>query len=181
MMTPKETLLLVIDIQGKLATTVVQPDRLVKNVSKLIRACKLLDIPVICTEQYPKGLGPTVDELKALIGEETPFEKLSFSCCGNDDFMKRLRTLGRNDILVVGIETHVCVYQTSVELLEFGYNVHLVTDAVSSRTEENRALGIHCIERAGAAPTSTEMAIFELQRVAGGENFKAISKIIKED
>ncbi|MBN1929912.1 MAG: hydrolase [Chlorobiaceae bacterium] len=181
MITPKETLLLVIDIQGKLATSVFQPDRVVKNVSKLIRACNLLDVPVICTEQYPKGLGRTVDELKELIPEETPFEKLSFSCCGNDDFMKRLRALGRNDILVVGMETHVCVYQTSVELLEFGYNVHLVTDAVSSRTEENRALGIRCIERAGAALTSTEMAIFELLRVAGGENFKAISKIVKED
>ena len=181
MITPKETLLLVIDIQGKLATSVVQPDRLVKNVSKLLRACNLLEVPVIYTEQYPKGLGPTVGELKELIGQETPFEKLSFSCCGNDDFMKRLRSLGRNDILVVGIETHVCVYQTCRELLEFGYNVHLVTDAVSSRSEENRELGIQCIERAGATPTSTEMAIFELQRIAEGETFKAISKIIKED
>lgn len=181
MMTPKETVLLVIDIQGKLATSVFQTDRVIKNTSKLIRACKLLDVPVIYTEQYPKGLGRTVDELKELIGEETPFEKLSFSCCGSDDFMKRLRTLGRNDILVAGMETHVCVYQTCVELIEFGYNVHLVTDAVSSRSEENRALGIRCIERAGAAPTSTEMAIFELLRVAEGETFKAISKIIKED
>ena len=181
MMTPKETLLLVIDIQGKLATSVAQPDRLVRNVSKLIRACKLLGVPVICTEQYPKGLGHTVDELKELIGDEAPYEKLSFSCCGNEDFMKRLRALGRNDILVVGMETHVCVYQTCVELLEFGYNVHLVTDAVSSRSEENRAVGIRCIERAGASPTSTEMAIFELLRVAEGDTFKAISKIIKED
>jgi len=181
MMTPKDTLLLVIDIQGKLATSVYQSDSVVKNVSKLIRACKLLGVPVICTEQYPKGLGGTVDELKELIGDEPPYEKLSFSCCGNNDFMKRLRSLGRNDILVVGMETHVCVYQTCVELLEFGYNVHLVTDAVSSRSEQNRALGIHCIERAGAAPTSTEMAIFELLRVAEGDTFKAISKIIKED
>jgi nicotinamidase-related amidase len=181
MMTPKETVLLVIDIQGKLATSVFQTDRVIKNTSKLIRACKLFDVPVIYTEQYPKGLGRTVDELKELIGEETPFEKLSFSCCGNDDFMKRMRSLGRNDILVVGMETHVCVYQTCVELVEFGYNVHLVTDAVSSRNEENRTLGIHCIERAGASPTSTEMAIFELLRVAEGDTFKAISKIIKED
>jgi nicotinamidase-related amidase len=181
MMTPKDTLLLVIDIQGKLATSVYQSDSVVKNVSKLIRTCKLLGVPVICTEQYPKGLGGTVDELKELIGDEPPYEKLSFSCCGNNEFIKRLRSLGRNDILVVGMETHVCVYQTCVELLEFGYNVHLVTDAVSSRSEENRSLGIRCIERAGAALTSTEMAIFELLRIAEGDTFKAISKIVKED
>jgi nicotinamidase-related amidase len=181
MITPKETLLLVIDIQEKLAPAVFKSDRVIKNTGKLIRACKHLGVPVVHTEQYPKGLGRTVDELKELIREETPFEKLSFSCCGNDDFMKRLRTLGRNDILVAGMETHVCVYQTCVELIEFGYNVHLVTDAISSRSEENRTLGIRCIERAGAVLTSTEMAIFELLRVAEGETFKAISKIVKED
>lgn len=181
MIIPKETLLLVIDIQEKLAPAVFQSDSVIKNTGKLIRASKLLGVPVVHTEQYPKGLGRTVDELKELIGEETPFEKLSFSCCGNDDFMKHLRSLGRNDILVTGMETHVCVYQTSVDLLEFGYNVHLVTDGVSSRSEENRTLGIRCIERAGAALTSTEMAIFELLRVAEGDTFKAISKIIKED
>ncbi|TNJ39638.1 hydrolase [Chlorobaculum thiosulfatiphilum] len=181
MIIPKETLLLVIDIQEKLAPAVFQSDSVIKNTGKLIRASKLLGVPVVHTEQYPKGLGRTVDELKELIGEETPFEKLSFSCCGNDDFMKHLRSLGRNDILVTGMETHVCVYQTCVELLEFGYNVHLVTDGVSSRSEENRTLGIRCIECAGAALTSTEMAIFELLRVAEGDTFKAISKIVKED
>ncbi|NTV66251.1 MAG: hydrolase [Chlorobaculum sp.] len=181
MMISKDALLLVIDIQEKLAPAVFQSDRVIKNTGKLTRACKLLGVPVICTEQYPKGLGGTVDELKELIGEEPPYEKLSFSCCGNNEFIKRLRSLGRNDILVVGMETHVCVYQTCVELLEFGYNVHLVTDAVSSRSEENRSLGIRCIERAGAALTSTEMAIFELLRVAEGDTFKAISKIVKED
>jgi nicotinamidase-related amidase len=94
--------------------------------------------------------------------------------------MRQLRAFKRNDILVTGMETHVCVYQTSLELLDFGYSVHLVTDAVSSRSEENRQLGIRCIERAGATPTSTEMAVFELLRIAEGEQFKEISKIIKE-
>ena len=94
--------------------------------------------------------------------------------------MGQLRSFKRNDILVAGIETHVCVYQTAVDLIEFGYNVHLVTDAVSSRTEENKALGIRCIEKAGASLTSTEMAVFEILHVAEGERFKAISKIIKE-
>lgn len=180
MISTKDTLLLVVDVQGKLATVVADAELVEKNIGKLLRACKLLGVPVIHTEQYPKGLGHTVEPLKALLGDQAPFEKLSFSCCGNEEFMKRLRSLGRNDILVVGMEAHVCVYQTSVELLDFGYNVHIVTDAVSSRSEENRQLGIRCIERAGGVPTSTEMAIFELVRVAEGETFKSISKIVKE-
>lgn len=180
MLSSRETLLLVIDVQGRLAQCVVQPAALETNISKLVRACLILDVPVLVTEQYPKGLGSTVAALKELLPGMVPVEKLSFSCCGTPEFMKQLRSFNRNDILVVGMEAHVCVYQTAVDLVEFGYNVHLVTDAVSSRTEENRLLGIRCIEKAGASLTSTEMAVFELLRVAEGERFKAISKIIKE-
>ena len=180
MITPKGTLLLIIDVQGRLAQSVFQPDRLENNISKLVRACSILEVPVLVTEQYPKGLGHTIDSLKELLPDHVPVEKLSFSCCGNEEFMRQLRSYKRNDILVAGIETHVCVYQTAVDLIEFGYNVHLVTDAVSSRTEENKSLGIRCIEKAGASLTSTEMAIFEIVHVAEGDRFKAISKIIKE-
>jgi nicotinamidase-related amidase len=180
MITSKETLLLVIDVQGRLAQGVFQPAVLESNISKLVRACSILEVPVLLTEQYPKGLGHTVEALKELLPGNVPVEKLSFSCCGDVEFMRQLRSFKRNNILVVGIETHVCVYQTAVDLVEFGYTVHLVTDAVSSRSEENKLLGIRCIEKAGAFLTSTEMAVFELLRVAGGEQFKAISKIIKE-
>ncbi|NTU68052.1 MAG: hydrolase [Chlorobiaceae bacterium] len=180
MISPKDTLLLVVDVQGKLASLVSNAALVEKNIGKLLRACKLLDLPVLYTEQYPKGLGHTVEPLKELLGELVPFEKISFSCCGSGDFMKRLRSMGRNDILVVGMEAHICVYQTCVELLDFGYNVHIITDAVSSRSEQNRQLGIHCIERLGGVPTSTEMAIFELLRVAEGDTFREISKIVKE-
>lgn len=180
MLASDETLLLVVDIQERLAQSVHDAEQVVRNVSKLIRACHLLEVPVLCTEQYPRGLGRTVASLKELMGEEDPVEKITFSCCATDTFMRRLRSFNRNDVLVVGMEAHVCVYQTSVELLEFGYNVHLVADAVSSRTEGNRDIGIRCIEKAGGNLTSTEMVIFELQRVAGGERFKALSKIIKE-
>ena len=180
MISPKETLLLLIDIQGRLAQCVYQADLVEQNIKKLVRACRILDVPILYTEQYPKGLGTTVASLKELLGDLEPVEKITFSCCGTDTFMQRLRSFKRNDILVAGMETHVCVYQTSLELLEFGYNVHLVTDAVSSRSEDNRDLGIRCIEKAGGIPTSTEMSIFELLRIAEGERFKAISKIIKE-
>ncbi|MEI6756795.1 MAG: hydrolase [Chlorobium sp.] len=179
MITSKETLLLIIDVQGRLAQSVFQASAVETNISKLLRACQILDVPVLVTEQYPKGLGGTVESLRELLPGNVPVEKISFSCCGTPDFMKRLRSFSRNDILVAGMEAHVCVYQTAVELVEFGYNVHLVTDAVSSRSEENKLLGIRCIEKAGASLTSTEMAIFELLRVAEGERFKAISKIIK--
>jgi nicotinamidase-related amidase len=180
MIAPNETLLLLIDIQGKLAQSVYRPELVEHNIKKLIRACGILEVPVLHTEQYPKGLGGTVASLKELLGDLEPVEKTTFSCCAAEPFMHRLRSFGRNDILVAGMETHVCVYQTCVELLEFGYNVHLVTDAVSSRTEENRETGIRCIEKAGGNLTSTEMAIFELLRVAEGDRFKAISKIVKE-
>ena len=180
MITPEKTLLLIIDVQGRLAKAVFQPEVVEKNINKLLRACMILDMPVLVTEQYPKGLGRTVDSLLELMPGNLPVEKISFSCCGSLGFMSQLRSFNRNDILVAGIETHVCVYQTAVELLEFGYNVHLVTDCVSSRTEENKLLGIRCIEKAGASLTSTEMAVFELLRVAEGERFKAISTIVKE-
>jgi len=180
MINPAETLLLLVDVQGKLAQSVFQPETLVANISKLLRASTILELPIVVTEQYPKGLGHTLEALMELLPGNIPVEKKTFSCCGTPEFMKQLRSFNRNNILVVGIETHVCVYQTSVDLLEFGYGVHLVTDAVSSRTEANKQLGIRCIERAGAFLTSTEMALFELLRVAEGERFKAISKIVKE-
>jgi len=180
MITPKETLLLIIDVQGRLAQSVVQSATLEANIGKLVRACTILEVPVLLTEQYPKGLGSTIASLKELLAGNVAVEKLSFSCCGTPEFMLRLRSFNRNDILVAGIESHVCVYQTAVDLVEFGYNVHLVTDCVSSRTEENRDIGIRCIEKAGATLTSTEMALFELVRIAEGERFKAISRIVKE-
>ena len=180
MITPQDTVLLVIDVQGKLAQIVHESKAVEKNISKLIRAAKILDVPVLYTEQYPKGIGRTVASLEKLLKEEEPFEKIAFSCCADESFMEALRELKRNEVLVAGMETHVCVYQTANELIEYGYNVHLITDAVSSRTKENRDLGISCIEKAGAWLKSTEMVIFELLRIAQGDAFKAISKIIKE-
>ncbi len=180
MITPQDTVLLIIDVQGKLAQIVHESEAVEQNIAKLIRAAKVLDIPVLYTEQYPKGLGHTVEPLEKLLTDEVPYEKIAFSCCADENFMGALRKLNRNEVLVAGMETHVCVYQTANELIEYGYNVHLITDAVSSRTKENRDLGIHCIEKAGALLKSTEMLIFELLRIAKGEEFKAISKIIKE-
>ena len=180
MITPQDTVLLIIDVQGKLAQIVHESEAVERNISKLIRAAKILGVPVLYTEQYPKGLGHTVEALQELLSEEKPLEKIAFSCCAEESFMEKLRGLNRNNVLVTGMETHVCVYQTANELIEDGYSVHLVADAVTSRTREDREIGIRCIEKAGAWLKSTEMVIFELLRIAQGEEFKAISKIIKE-
>ena len=180
MITPQDTVLLVIDVQGKLAQVVYESEAVERNISKLIRAAKILGVPVLYTEQYPKGLGHTVKALQELLSEEEPLEKIAFSCCAEESFMEKLRGLNRNNVLVTGMETHVCVYQTANELIEYGYSVHLIADAVTSRTRENREIGIRCIEKAGAWLKSTEMVIFELLRIAQGEEFKAISKIVKE-
>ncbi len=179
MINRNNALLLVVDIQGKLADIVHQSETLVRNAHILIEGAKLLDIPIVATEQYPKGLGRTVPSLAEALGDASVIEKSSFSCCGEFTFEVRLNELHKTDIILCGIETHVCVYQTARDLIGLGFNVHLVTDAVSSRTAENRELGIRAIEHLGARLTGTEMVLFEMLEVSGTDEFKAISKLVK--
>lgn len=175
-----QTALLVIDVQGKLAQVMDNKENLFTNLDRIIRGAKVLDLPIIWTEQVPDKLGPTTPALAELMVDVAhPISKATFSCCGVQPFMAQLAALNRSQVLVTGIETHICVYQTSVDLLAKGYEVQLVTDAVSSRAAANRQLGIDRIKEAGATLTSTEMALFELLQVAEGEKFKAIAKIVK--
>jgi len=178
MLKPNETVLLVIDVQGKLAQLMHEKERLFENLAKLIRGAKILEVPIICTEQNPDGLGPTIEQIATLIeGKRIP--KFSFSCCGEGRFMAELDKLARKQVLLSGIETHVCVYQTASELTERGYDVHVVADAVSSRTEENRRIALQVIGDARIKLTSVEMALFEMLQVAKGERFKQILQIVK--
>jgi nicotinamidase-related amidase len=179
MLTTAHTLLLVIDVQGKLADLAFRSETIQKNIGTLIQGMDVLGIPVVATEQYPKGLGHTVEAIAALLGDTPILEKSSFSCCGEHAFEVKLTELHKTDIVVCGIETHVCVYQTVRDLLALGYNVHLVTDAVSSRSEENWQLGVRKCETLGAKLTSTEMLLFELLRYSGTDQFKAISRLVK--
>lgn len=179
MLHTEHTLLLVIDVQGKLADLAWRSERLRSNIHVLIEGMKILGVPMLATEQYPKGLGPTVEEIAGALGDAPVIGKNSFSCCGEFKFEVKLNELHKTDILVCGIETHVCVYQTTRDLLDLGYNVHLVTDAVSSRTEDNWKLGIEKCKSLGAKMTGTEMALFEMLRKSGTEEFKAISKLVK--
>lgn len=179
MLTVDKCVLIVIDIQEKLAQLMYQKEALFENVQKLIKGTQILGIPIIVTEQYPKGLGPTIPQIATLFPHFKPLPKIAFSCCGDEGFQQELLATNRQQILLCGIETHVCVYQTTVDLLASGYDVSVVADAVSSRSAENREIGLQRIRDEGAKITSVEMALFELMRVAGGPKFKEISNILK--
>ncbi|MBW2650881.1 MAG: hydrolase, partial [Deltaproteobacteria bacterium] len=152
---------------------------LFENLQKIIKGAGILGIPMIVTEQVPEKLGATIPEISSLLDTVRPIPKSSFSCCGEDLFMRELESIKRTQILIAGIESHVCVYQTTVDLIRMGYDVHIVTDCISSRTADNRTLGIDRMKSEGAKPTSTEMALFELLKIAGGDRFREISRLVK--
>ena len=138
-----------------------------------------MNLPVIITEQIPQKLGPTLPQIAAELDGVKPIAKESFSCWEENNFKAQLEALRRKDVVLLGIETHVCVYQTAVDLISGGYNVHLVADAVSSRTPENRQIGIDAMKSAGAKTTSTEMVLFEMLRTAADPKAKEFFKIVK--
>jgi nicotinamidase-related amidase len=179
MLSIENTMLLLIDIQEKLLRAMYEKEPLIENTRKLIQGCRVLGVPILLTEQYPRGLGPTVPEIRELVPEITPIEKLSFSCCGDDGFLRALKSLDRRQILIAGIETHVCVYQTAADLVHDGYEVQVVADCVSSRTAQNRDISLEKIRDAGAGITAMEMVLFELLKTAESDKFKDISNIVK--
>lgn len=176
-----EASLVIVDIQERLCRAMDQKilGRLVRNVGILQSAAGELGIPVIGTEQYVKGLGELLPEIR---GELTapPIEKQTFSCCGEPRFLSRLEELGRRQLIVVGMEAHICVLQTVVELIANGYVVHLVRDAVMSRRKENWEAGVEVARSAGAVITTTEAALFQLLRTAGTPEFRKLSPLVKE-
>ena len=175
----EEAALVIIDIQERLAMTMKQKSQVVTNGLHLIETSKLMSIPILVTEQYPKGLGPTLPELRETLPVYAPFEKLSFNCCQEPGFLEKVGTLGRKKILVTGMEAHICVLQTSLGLMQAGYTVHVVQDAVCSRTKPDFKAGVEFMRNAGAVMTCTEIVLFQLLQKAGTEVFKAISKRIK--
>ncbi len=180
MLTIENTLLLVIDVQEKLFRVIHEKEALLINLSKLVRGCRLLGVPVLVTEQNPAGLGPTVAEIETLLPEATKAIKFSFSCCGEIGFIDTLKAAGRRQILVCGIESHICVYQTASDLLAAGFEVQVVSDGVGSRTSQNKELAVNRLAAEGTTITGVEMALFELIRTAKAEQFKAISALVKE-
>lgn len=171
--------LIVVDIQGGLARIVQQSDLFINNTKKLIQSCQLLSIPVIWLEQNPKGLGATVPELAELMGESTINEKIHFNALFEDPIKDVLKATGKKRWLVVGIEAHICVYQTVLGLLNESYQVDVVSDCVSSRLQSNIDLALVNLRESGASITSLEMCIFELMKSAKMDDFREILSIIK--
>ena len=179
MLSVDNSVLLVIDVQEKLFRAIHQKEQLLDNLQRLIKGIKVLEIPILLTEQYPQGLGATIPEIAQLVSVIKPFPKVCFNCCGDAAFLQAFKKLNRKQVLIAGIESHVCVYQTAADLLTAGYEVYVVRDGVSSRTEQNIDIGLKMMAQLGAKITSTETALFELLKVAKGDKFKAISKIVK--
>jgi nicotinamidase-related amidase len=136
-------------------------------------------IPVLITEQYPKGLGPTVSEIKMELGTILPIEKVSFSCCGVETFNEKLNQTGRKQVILAGIETHVCVLQTADDLIKAGHEVHVVADAICSRRKLDWEIGLRWVEKKGAMISTTEIIAFQLLKEAGTEEFRTLSKWLK--
>ena len=173
------TMLLLIDFQERLFPVMHEKEKLLRNVVKLIRGAKALEIPIILTEQYPKGLGPTIPEIRELLPDIKPVEKVCFSCTDEESFNKALEVLKRKQVLIAGIKAHICVYQTAMELGRAGYQVQVVGDCVASRDPENKLVALFKMGATGINPTTMETALFELLKVAKGDKFKQISNIVK--
>ncbi|MEA1970062.1 MAG: hydrolase [Thermodesulfobacteriota bacterium] len=179
MLAIENSLLVVIDVQDRLVRVMHEKKALLENLQKIIKGAGILDIPMIATEQDPEKLGATVPEISPLLDNISPIHKSSFSCCETDAFMKELDRIKRTQVLVVGVESHVCVYQSTIDLIRAGYEAYIVTDCTSSRTLENRTLGIERMRDEGAKLTGTEMVLFELLKVARGDRFREISRLVK--
>jgi len=179
LLTPDQSVLALIDVQGKLAQLMHEREALFDNLQRLVKGVRVLELPVLWLEQYPQGLGPTIPEVAHLLTGLQPIAKTCFSAWGSGEFRDRLAAAGRRQVLLAGIESHVCVYQTAVDLLAAGYEVEVVADAVSSRTAANRRLGLDRMRLAGARVSSVEMALFELLRTAEAPAFKEIARIVK--
>lgn len=175
----EKSCLLVVDIQEKLAPAVAESEGVVRNSGILMRAAARLGIPMVLSEQYPQGLGPTVPELRALAPESARLSKISFSCAGDAGLSQRLRETGRPQLIVCGMETHVCVLQTALGFGGQGFRAFVVADAVSSRAPANREMALRRMAENGVELVTTEMVVFEWLAKAGTAEFKELSRLIK--
>ena len=179
MFTIGNTVLVIIDVQGKLALLMHQSEQLSKNLQRLIQGAKILNLPILWMEQVPEILGPTIPEIAALLTDFQSIPKVSFSCYLNGPFVESLTKLNRRQVLIAGIETHICVYQTVVDLVDAQYEVQVIGDATSSRTLENKQIGLERIKAVGADVTSLETIVCELLRTSQHPKFSEILALIK--
>ena len=174
-----DTQLVIIDIQGKLSQIVHESERVLYNSQIMIEGCRLLGIPIVWLEQLPEKLGATHPSIAEVLTGLSPIAKSCFSAYSNASFVEQLESNNCKQVVLIGIETHICVYQTAVDLLRNGYEVFVVADAVSSRTSDNKAIGIEMIRHEGAKILSTEAVLFSLMRTAEHLKFRDIAKLVK--
>ncbi|WP_235867538.1 hydrolase [Ureibacillus chungkukjangi] len=179
MLTKEETVLVLIDIQGRLAEIVHDSEFVISNIAKVTEGVQILGCPVLWLEQYPKGLGPTVDKIAQALPNQKPIEKITFSAYDTPEFVEQLEATNRKKVLLAGIETHICVYQTAAHLIQNGYEVEVLADCISSRTAKSHEIGLQKMLQLGVKVTTVEMALFEMLQIAKGDQFKAISKLVK--
>jgi nicotinamidase-related amidase len=170
---------LLIDIQEKLFPHMEEKEELLRKCAILIRGLKVLKVPMVITEQYPKGLGTTLKEISQLVEEDPVIEKIAFSCCDEPKLMQTAAVQKYRNIIICGIEAHVCVLQTVIDLQKAGYTAVVVEDCISSRNQEDKRIAVERMRSEGAVITTCESILFELSRVAGTDEFKAISRLVK--
>ncbi len=170
--------IVIIDIQEKLMPAMEQKQRVVNNIINLLHLSKQFDLPVVITEHYPKGLGTTLPEVREFLTTR-PIEKVFFNCCDVEEFNNILDSHNLENVILTGVESHICVFQTCLSLLEKGYNVHVPLDAIDSRVSENWQIGLDLMKDAGAVITSTETVIYQILERAGTKEFKEMLRLIK--
>ena len=174
-----ESMLLVVDFQEKLLAAFKEPGKIVQSCAKLIKFSKIMGLPIVWTEQYPKGLGATVDEIKAELSDLEPVEKLTFSCFGEPRFAESLSSHEAKQIMVCGIETHICVEQTVLDAIACGYQAHVITDACASRNKTDHKAGLRKMENAGAVSTCVEAAMYEILERSDAAEFRDVLQLVK--
>ena len=179
LLVPEKTALLIIDIQEKILPVINNHQLVVENTIKLIKGFKVLSLPIYFTEQYPKGLGHTIASITQELGDLKPFDKMSFSCSGAGNLFEEFKSKNLSQIVVCGIESHVCVQQTVLDLIENNLQVNLAADAISSRKEIDYKTALDRMRNHGAEVTTAESILFELLNFCGTPQFKEISKIVK--
>lgn len=176
---PEKTALLIVDIQERIVKVMNDPEGVIKNTIKLIQGFKVLGLPVYYTEQYPKGLGPTVSEIAEELKDAVYVSKMSFSCSGAGELFTEMKLKDISQVVLCGIESHVCVQQTALDLVSNEFQVNLAADAVSSRHQKDYDIALQRMMKHGVEVTTTESILFELLNVCGTDQFKQISKLVK--
>lgn len=175
----ENAVLVVIDVQEKLFPLISDGEKILENMRKLIQFARIISMPIVLTEQYPKGLGPTIPEIRDLIPNIQPVEKVEFSCFGSEEFREIIKRLNAKSLIIVGIETHICVMQTAIEGVKEGFKVCVVSDATSSRNPEDKSAALERLRDNDIIVASTEMLIYELLKRAGTQEFREALKLIK--